>query len=97
MKTFSQFITEEYSDSKGELISHGDYLHNPHTGDVGQVDSKKGKLVYHNGSKGHLKSLGVSDWWHKITKDEYENRASKNTSYDKDSAELKRLTKNLTK
>lgn len=97
MKTFSQFVSEEYKDSKGETLSHGDYIHNPHTGDVGQIDAKKHKLIYRDGTKGNLKLLGVKDWWHKIPKEEYDNIANQNSKNDKESAEFKRLVKNLTK
>ena len=98
MKTFKEFAESvQHTDAGGTILTHGDYVHNPHTGDVGQLDVKRSKIVYHDGSKVDAKRAGLKDWWHRISKHEYESRAAVNKKADQSQAELKSITSRLSK
>lgn len=101
MKTLREFIAEAKSeplaDSKGNTVEHGDYVHNPHTGDVATVDTKKKKLVYHDGTRIDFKRVGLKDWWHKIDSDEFNRRTEQKKEREAKERELKKHIKRLTK
>lgn len=86
----------QYKDRKGEEILTGDYLLNPHTDDVVQVDTRRKKLWYPDGSSVAIDRAGTGDWWVKITPEEYDQRSIENDRRDSELVDLKRLTKKLT-
>ncbi len=91
------FIEENYIDSKGNQLSVGDYIHNKHTGDIGQIDTKKHKVTHHDGKSSSSKKLGIKDWWTKIDKNEYDAKANELTKKDASEKELKGLIKRATR
>lgn len=104
MKTFKDFLdesskpTKEHKDSKGNVLQHGDHILNPHTGDIGIFDhdspKKKPKIRWHDGGSVSAERLGpLSDWWHKIPEDEFNERAEKLNKSKQSHDELKRILK----
>ena len=103
MKTFKDFLdesskpTKEHKDSKGNVLQHGDYLHNPHTGDIGVFDhdspKKKPKIRWHDGGSVSAERAGISDWWHKIPEDEFDKHAERLNKSKEFHDELKSIVK----
>lgn len=86
----------EYQDADGVVLQHGDWLLNPHTDDIMQLDAKRGRLV---DEFTHLdvKRAGLADWWHRVDAKDVEHYQELNRDREAKQAELKRLIRNLQK
>lgn len=87
----------EYRDADGVVLQNGDWLLNPHTDDIAQLDIKRKKLFYYDGSSADLRRAGLGSWWHRVEADQVEPYLKLNQDREAQQAELKRLIRNLQK
>jgi hypothetical protein len=85
-----------YRDAQDNVLQNGDWLLNPHTDDVMQLDAKRGRLV-DQFSHLDVKRAGLSSWWHRVDPKEVEHYQKLNQDREAQQTELKRLIHNLQK
>jgi hypothetical protein len=87
----------EYRDADGVVLQNGDWLLNPHTDDIAQLDIKRKKLFYYDGSSADLRRAGLGSWWHRVDPKDVEHYQKLSQDREAQQAELKRLVRNLQK
>lgn len=85
-----------YRDAKDIVLQDGDWLLNPHTDDIMQLDARRGRLV---DQFTHLdvKRAGLGSWWYRVDPKEVEHYQKLSQDRAAQQAELKRLVRNLQK
>lgn len=85
-----------YRDAKDQVLRDGDWLLNPHTDDIMQLDARRGRLV-DEFTNLDIKRAGLASWWHRVEPAEVEHYQKLSQDREAQQAELKRLIRNLQK
>lgn len=86
----------EYRDADGNVLQNGDWLLNPHTDDIMQLDAKRGRLV-DQFTWLDVKRAGLSSWWHRVDPKDVYHYQKLSQDLEAQRSELKRLIRNLQK